>query len=240
MASDFKASFLEKRDVVPGIKTFVFRPEKKIEFKAGQYAFFGFELDGKRFRKHFTISCVPGSRDIEFTTIVSDSGYKQALDSLKEGHEAEVSRPMGEFTLDSRKSDKVAFLVGGIGVTPVKSILEDLKNRKEKGLEVFVFYSNRSEERIAFRKELEELAKALGFVEIVHTLTDLDGEQQKNWMGETGFIDRRMVKRHLVSEEEFCFFVVGPPSFNEAMEKMLKGDLAIPEEKILKENFSGY
>ncbi len=240
MADDFKAKFVEKRGVVEGIKTFSFRPAKKIGFKAGQFAFFGFELGGKRFRKHFTISSAPGKRDLEFTTIVSDSDYKQALDSLEKGHEVGISEPQGSFVLDARKSDKVAFLAGGIGVTPVKSVLEDLKNRKEKGLEIFVFYSNRNEERIAFRGELEKLAEELGFVEIVHTLTDADEEQQKNWLGETGFIDRRMVKRHLVSEEEFSFFVVGPPKFNEAMEKMLKGDLAIPGEKILKEDFSGY
>jgi len=237
----FKARYTGKKEEVPGIATFYFQPKEKIDFAAGQFSFFNFEINGKKFTKHFTISSAPKRKKIELTTIVSDSKYKQALNSLDFGHEVEISKPVGSFTLDSRKSDKIAFLAGGIGITPIRGILEDLASKgKNKDLEIAVFYGNRNEERIAFKEKLEELAEKLGNVQIVHVLSDLSEENKGDWQGEVGFIDRKMVKRHVENEQEFTFYIVGPPKFNELMKKMLLEELCIKEEMLVLESFSGY
>ena len=238
----FKAEYTGKKEVVPGIVTFSFMPPEKIDFKAGQFAFFEFESGGKRFSRHFTISSQPGKKEVEFTTIISGSDYKQALDRLPLGTTAEISAPMGSFTLDARKSDKIAFLAGGIGITPVKSILESMAaSKKPKGLlEITVFYSNKSQERIVFRERLEQLAEKIGNVRIIHTLTGLSEAEKEKWAGETGFISAEMMKKHLENGQEYCFYVVGPPAFNEAMKKMLSGELRIKPEMVVFETFSGY
>lgn len=237
---DFSAKLVEKKERISEIATFSFKPEKKIEFKAGQFAFFSFELGGRQFKKHFTISNSPKRKVVDLTTIIRKSPYKKALNKLPLGSEIKISKPMGEFTLDARKSDKIAFITGGIGITPVRSILQWVSDSKEKGLELVIFYSNRNEERIVFRHELEALAEKIGSVEIVHTITDLAEEEKGGWVGETGFIDRKMVKRYLENEQDFTFYVVGPEKFNQAMKKMLLEELCIKEEMIILENFSGY
>lgn len=250
----FKAEYTGKKENVPGIVTFSFMPPEKIGFRAGQFAFFEFESGGKNFSKHFTVSSQPESRQIEFTTIMSGSDYKQALNKLPLGTIAEISPPMGSFTLDARKSDKIAFLAGGIGITPVKSILESMAtSKKPKGLEIAVFYSNRNRERIAFRERLEQLAQKIGNVQIINTLTELSESllekglrkkasqgEKAEWKGETGFISSEMVKRHLKNWQEYCYYVAGPPAFNEAMKKMLLEELRIKPEMIVFETFSGY
>jgi len=233
-----KARYTGKKEEAPGIATFYFSPEKKIPFKPGQFAFLNFESGGKLYSKHFTISSPPERKKIEFTTIVSNSGYKQALDGLELGHEAGIGKPMGKFTLDLRKSDKVAFLAGGIGITPVRSILESLASSKRpKGLEITVFHSSRKHDSIVFGKKLEKVAESLGFAQVIHTITDEDPE---SWLGEKGFIDRRMVKRHVDDEQNTTFFISGPPGFCQAMEKMLLEQVAVKEEMLVKETFSGY
>lgn len=241
MERDTKAAFVGKKELVPGISTFSFRPEEKIAFEAGQFAFLTFEAGGKRHTKHFTISSTPQAGEIEFTTIVSESDYKKSLSGLKPGAEAWIGRPMGNFTLKARKSDRIAFLAGGIGITPVKSILRSLSETgRPEGLDITLFYSNRNEERIVFRQVLEELAQKHSFLKIVHTLTDLSEEEKRNWKGETGYINAEMVKRHLGETGGTTFFVVGPPAFNQAMRKMLLEKLKVKEEMVLAETFTGY
>jgi len=235
----FKARFTGQREERPGIATFFFLPEKKIEFKPGQFAFLNFELRKKRHSKHFTIASSPARKKIEFTTMLSKSPYKKALSKMPLGTQVGIGKPMGEFTIGARKTDKIAFLAGGIGITPIRSILESL-SKGMKELEIVIFYSNRNQERIVFREKLEEMAEKLGFVQVVHTLTDLSEEEKGNWVGETGFIDRKMVKRHVENEQDYTFFVVGPPKFNKAMKKMLLEDLCVKEEMIVEEAFSGY
>ncbi len=234
-----KAALVEKREESPGIKTFILQPEKKIEFIAGQFCFFNFELDGKKFTKHFSFSNSPTRENVEFTTIISDSDYKQALNSLKPGHEFELPQPMGEFTLKKAGDSKIVFLTGGIGLTPVRSMLEYVADEGEEHGMV-LFYSNRNEERIVFRKELDELEKKIVSLKVINTLTNLTNEEKAQWKGETGFITAEMVKNYSGDLEDTIFYIVGPPKFNEVMEKIAVEELFIPKERIVLENFAGY
>ncbi|MFO7966329.1 MAG: hypothetical protein R6U44_01855 [Archaeoglobaceae archaeon] len=109
----YSAKLVGKREEITGIKTFSFSPKEGYEYTAGQYAFYEFDFEGVHHRKHLTISNSPTRENIQLTTFVSDSDFKQALDSLPEGFEIEVIEPMGDFTLDSRKSDRISYLVGG-------------------------------------------------------------------------------------------------------------------------------
>jgi ferredoxin-NADP reductase len=241
LGKKFRAVFAGKRQEAEGIATFSFRPAEKIEFRAGQFAFFSFKLGGRHYSKHFTISSPPESGLVEFTTIISDSDYKQALNRLGQGAEAEITKPGGFFTLDSRKSNKVAFLAGGIGITPVKSVLESMaESEGPKGLEIAVFCSNRNKARVVFRERLGQLAEKIGNVKIVHTLTEPDESEKKAWNGETGFINAEMLKRHTGGTGEWAFFVSGPPAFNSAMGKILRKELNVKKEMIITEDFLGY
>ena len=49
--------------------------------------------------------------------------------------------------------EKIAFLIGGIGITPVISIIEHICDKK-LSTDVALLYSNRNEDEIAFKKEL--------------------------------------------------------------------------------------
>ncbi|MEA1924698.1 MAG: FAD-binding oxidoreductase [Candidatus Altiarchaeota archaeon] len=236
----FSAELVGKRVESRGVKTFSFSLDEGYEYVSGQFAFLEFFFEGRRYMKHFTISSSPTREYREFTTIISDSDYKQALDKLGIGSRVELSGPMGVFTLDSRVSDRIAFLAGGIGVTPVRSMLWYLADTGlMEELEIKLFYSNRNLERIVFRDELEELSEKIDGLEVVHTLTDLSMVEEKGWVGETGYINRKMLGRYLEDLGRYTFYVVGPPAFNRAMGEMLD-KAGVERESIIGEDFSGY
>ena len=74
------------------------------------------------------------------------------------GAKLKVSSPMGSFTLHRDSSRSAVFLVGGIGITPVLSILT---HATEEGLphRVVLFYSNHDPQTSAFLNELYTLQK---------------------------------------------------------------------------------
>ncbi|MFO7966330.1 MAG: hypothetical protein R6U44_01860 [Archaeoglobaceae archaeon] len=118
-------------------------------------------------------------------------------------------------------------------------MLQYIADSGETSLEIFIFYSNKNEERILFREELDELSKKIGNVNLIHTLTDLSEEEKKKWNGETGRIDKEMINKYLGKEKTF-FYIVGSPAFNKAMEKLLFEEMEIDKDMILREDFPGY
>ncbi len=220
---------LEKIIEVADIRTFRFEKPKGYDFKAGQYAFL--RVQGQA--KPLTISSSPTWDYLDFTTIFSTSDFKKALDGLDIKDEIEISHARGSFTLDVRASDDVVFLAGGVGITPVRAMLQYLADTGSGLDSATLIYSNRTEARIAFRKELEELDRKLDFLKVVHAVTD------GTWEGERGFIDAHMIMRHATEPARCTFYIVGPPEFNDAMQKIAK-DSGIKEENIRIENFYGY
>ncbi len=239
VAEIVKTEMAGKTDICPGIKSFFFRPTESFEYKAGQYSLFSFEHDSKEYSKPFTISNSPTRENIEMTTILSGSDYKNALDSLEKGHIVNIKGPLGSFTLDALKEEYVCFLAGGVGITPVKSILEYAAD-ESRTLKGCLFYSNRTPDRIAFAEELDGFADKLSGFRIINTLTSLSPEEEQSWTGERGYIDEEMIKRNFPRYSDSRFYIVGPPAFNGAMKKMLSENLGVSGELITLENFAGY
>jgi len=234
-----KAELVFKKDVAPGIKIFAFRPEVGFEYSAGQWAFWEMEKDGNKLSKPFTIANSPARENLEVATVMSGSEYKNALDSLRPGDEISVRGPRGNFTLAALHKNYVCFLAGGIGITPVRSMLQDMFDRQDN-LEAVLFYSNRNADRIAFRKELDEITQQMDSVKVVHTLTDPADREQAEWSGETGYINEEMIKKYRPDYMECQFYIVGPPTFNKTMRNMLMEKMGLGEEYVTLENFAGY
>jgi len=238
-ARTVNAELADKIQVCPGIKSFFFKPLEDFEYEAGQFSFFTFQHDSKEYSKPFTISNSPTREYIEMTTIISGSDYKKALDSLQKGDRVSLKGPMGSFTLNALKEEYICFLTGGVGITPVKSMMEYAADTSRK-LKGRLFYSNRTIERIAFKKELESLEASMGDFKVIHTLTSLNDDEAELWKGETGYIDADMIKRNFKEYNSCRFYIVGPPAFNKAMKKMVMEELGISSDLITLENFAGY
>ena len=104
--------------------------------------------------------------------------------------------------------------------------------------QIYLFYSNKRLEDAPFLKELEALAKQNQFFKLIATMTEPETSAKK-WQGETGYIDRPMLERHLENMQSAIYYLSGPPAMVNAMSALL-ADLGINSDNIHTEEFSGY
>jgi len=103
-----------------------------------------------------------------------------------------ASQLSGDFVLPRNKRKKLVFIAGGIGITPFRSMIKYLIDKKEKR-DIVLFYSNKKEEDIVYKNIFDEASKSLN-LKIIYTLTNLENNQTK-WIGHTEFINAFMLKK---------------------------------------------
>jgi len=130
----------------------------RFRLRGGQ--FFGFRFltrDGWWQSHPYSVSAGSSPQYLRIT--VKDLGdHSRGLASLRTGTRVVVEGPYGIFTADDRRTDKVVLVGGGVGVTPVRAILDDLP----KDVEIDFLYRAHRAEDLVLRRELEAIAKHRG------------------------------------------------------------------------------
>ena len=127
-----------------------------------------------------------------------------------------VDGPHGVFTPDQYEGPGFCLVAGGVGITPIMSMLRALAERADRR-PIVVFVANRDWHDATFREELDDLAGRLD-ARIVHTVSN----PAPGWSGETGRVDVEMLRRHLPpGSDRWQFFVCGPNAMMDAMEDAL-------------------
>ncbi len=242
-----KLKLIEKKDEAKGTKSFFWRPEKPVSWKAGQYFYFTLaEMkypDPRGNTRHFTISSSPTEGEvIKLTTRIRErSGYKKALDELSIGAEIDGEGPNGNFFLENNTNTPNLFIAGGIGITPFRAMI---KNAIDKSSQTpfYLIYSNSVPEEIAFATELKDWAEKYPNIKVEMTVSSPQESKQK-WGGRTGRIDDNMI-RHILENwhleiDKCTFWVSGPPAMADAMEEVL-GKMGVTSDKLRVEKFTGY
>ncbi len=231
---EFETKVKEIVSRTPNVKSFRFPRPPSFDYKAGQFMFITIKIGEEEARKHFTISSSPTERDfIEFTKKLTGHWFSDALDALKAGDWARIAGPYGNFTFEG-EIEKIGMLSGGIGITPLRSICRYCTDRR-LDTKITLLCGNNTEKEIVFRKELEKMQEQNKNFKVVFTI----GEASESWTGYTGRINAEKIIKEIPDYKERTFYTCGPPAMVEAMENLLK-NLNISQEKIKKENFSGY
>jgi glycine betaine catabolism B len=228
--TEYYATLIKTIEVVPGVKSFRFARAPDFSFSAGQYAMMNISDDSFRF---FSISNSPTEPDyLEFTMRMSGSDYKNALNSLKPGDKVKIKGPFGQFTYRPEYKKNV-FLSGGIGITPIRSIMKYVCDEKI-ATDMILLYGNRNEEGIAFKKDLDDIAVE-NKIKVVHVLS----EAGPSWTGYRGYITKEIIAKEVPDYTERTFYICGPPGMVSSLTKTLD-ELKIDKTKIILENFAGY
>jgi len=230
----FETQFQEIIPRTHDVTSFRFPRPAELNYKAGQFFLITLKQGDKELSKHFSFSSSPTEKDhIEFTKKLTDHEYSLALKTAKVGDWARIDAPYGQFTFEG-EYPKIALLGGGIGITPFLSIC---KNATDKALnsKITLFYGCRTENDMAFKEELEELARDNKSLKIIYIIN----QPTEKWEGATGNINAEMIKQLLPDYQENIFFTCGPPPMVEAMENLVT-NLGLPKEKLKRELFSGY
>ncbi|QAT18017.1 NADH-cytochrome b5 reductase 1 [Candidatus Velamenicoccus archaeovorus] len=218
------------------VKTFRFSLEEDVPYEPGQYLVLTLTIAGRPVSKAFSISSSPTEKGfIQFTKKLSNSPFSRALESLQVGQACAVRFPMGKFTFTGQYP-KAAFLIGGIGITPVRSIFKYATDMKLPS-SLVLLYSSRTPEYLIFRNELSAMQKENDRLRIVYTLTECSEKIEGCFKG---YIDDDLVRQEIQDYPERIFYSCGPPAMVDAMRKMLMNKLAVQEDRIITEDFIGY
>lgn len=145
---------------------FVFSTPHKLAFEAGQYLEWTLGVpraDRRGNRRYFTVASAPTETDVRLGVkfYPQGSAFKQQLAALREGDTIVASQVSGSFVLPPRPDSKLAFLAGGIGITPFRSMLQYLIDRDEPR-DIVVLYGADSPQAIAYRDVLDAAERRLG------------------------------------------------------------------------------
>jgi len=210
------------------------RPEE-FNYLPGQYMYIELTISGQKAEKHFTISSSPTElTHLELTKRLTGHEFANALASLKVGEKVEIDGPEGDFTFVGEYT-KILALTGGIGITPIRSIMRYCTDLMLKS-DITLLYSNTSEDDIAFKAELDDMQKNNDQIKIIYTITQPKGK----WDGLTGRINEDMMRRVVPDFMDRVTYISGPQKMVDDLTNIMIMDLKMPTEQVKTEIFPGY
>lgn len=210
------------------IKTFVFEPDEKLIWKAGQYLIVSLNHDNSDLRgkmRFLTISASPFEKHPAITTRITSnsSSFKKALADLKIGEKISAKGPKGDLIINDSDKNYI-FIAEGIGITPLRAIIKQL-DFEQKTININLLYINKTYE-IPFKNELEGIAKKNNEFKI-HYFTNSDEINKKTFTKLT-----KDLKKNI-------YYISGKEITIETIKKYLK-DLGVPKNNIKEDYFLGY
>ena len=237
----YKTKLQRKEEVANGTMAFHFEKPAGLTFKAGQFGDFTLinpvETDTEGNTRGFSLASAPYEGDLMFATRMRDTAFKRVLRTMEIGTEVSLDAPYGSFTLHNNARIPAVFLTGGIGVTPVRSIILQAThdNLPHK---IFLFDSNRRPEDAAFLNQLMDAQKKNQNYTFVGTMTEMEKSSWR-WDSETGYITKAMLVKYIRDLTLPIYYLAGPAAMVTAMRKTLN-EAGVDDDNIRTEEFSGY
>jgi predicted ferric reductase len=215
--------------------TLVMRPDGHpgFRFSPGQFGWLTLWQSPFAITAHpfsFSSSAAAAEGRVEMT-IRKLGDFTADIHKVAVGERVYLDGPYGAFTIGN-PADMHVLIAGGIGVTPMMSMIRTLADRGDKR-PVILLYGAQDRESITFREELEALKARLDLT-VVYVLS----RPEPGWTGETGFINAEVFKRHLTPPyADHEYFICGPNVMMDAIERAL-GELGVPMSKYHSERYS--
>lgn len=256
MNKNYQIKLLSKEEVAVDTFSFIFEKPEDFEFKPGQYI--NMDLTGKILEKDekgssrfFSIGSSICSKSLRFTTRISSSSFKKALKNLEIGEYVNISESKGRFGLKEDQKRHI-FLIGGIGITPVLSILDTINCENETEIiknEIIIFYSNHTISSTPFfhrftEKYLDQVFIKSGYkVKMVFLIT-------KELTTDFPKIFNSRINEAIIKNESYSFFnvsrmqniqyyIVGAPDFVKNINNFVQ-NIGIDKKEISLDSFVGY
>jgi ferredoxin-NADP reductase len=238
---DFQMTLVDRQRIARDTMAFWFDTNgSSYQFRAGQHADFAFlhpsqEHFGDNSRTFSFANSPQDKGQIMIALRMRQTGFKTALKAAALGTNFQVSRPRGSFTLHTDANRPAVFLAGGIGITPIRSILHWAAQERLPH-KLYLFYSNRRLDDAAFLGELEDLAAQNPQFRSIPTLTGMDSPA---WAYEYGQIDHKLLTRYLQNLRGPVFYIAGPSDLVAAMTHLLQCS-GVSGDDIKTEEFGDY
>lgn len=227
--------------VTPTVSDFIFTADGPISFRPGQYfewALPHLHPDSRGVRRYFTVASSPTESLVRIGVKFYSpaSSYKQALLTMRPGQRLVVGQLDGDFTLPPNPQQPLAFIAGGIGVTPFRSIIKYLLDTKQPR-PITMLYANAQPEDIAYTEIFEQARADLG-INTSYVLSD-ERNLPTDWAGERGFINADMIQRQIPDYPQRIFYISGPQAMVDIYKKILLS-MGLGRRQIKTDYFPGF
>jgi glycine betaine catabolism B len=229
----FKIDVIQVIHRTKDVKSVRFRKPDKFSYLPGQWILVTLGNKNEQKIKPLSLSSSPTENFLEITKKLTSHDFSNALDALKVGDKALLKGPYGNLTFQG-EYDKICMLSGGIGITPLRSMI---RYSTDMGLktDLALIYSNRYENNIAFEDDFKRMQVLNPNFKMIITIT----KPSPNWKGLTGRINGKMIKDVVPDYIDRIFFIVGPKPMVDTMKSTLS-EIGLSEKQVKYEYFTGY
>ena len=237
----------DKKEIAENTWAFTFEKPAGFQFKAGQHVRMSLinppATDSEGNTRFLSMACTPTEPDLTFVFRMSDSAFKQVMKDLQPGDKVLIEMlahgsPRGAFALEENNEDAsrlAVFLIGGIGIVPIYSMIKDAL---ERGLphQLFLFYATRHPASATFLAELQTLADQHENFTFIPTMTE---PEQSEWTGATGLISADTLRQYLPDLQTPIYYIAGMPDMVQALQQVL-ADAGVNPDSIRSEEFGSF
>jgi ferredoxin-NADP reductase len=186
-------------------------------------------------KRSYTIASSPTQQDYAEITVKHEEGGVVSgflHDRVRPGDLLEFSGPSGSFIFTGRECKCILLIGGGVGITPLMSVLRYLTDRCWPG-DIYLMYGCRTPQDIIFRQELDYLQRRHPNLHVIITVSRPEGT---DWKGRTGRITKDLIVESVPDLASRYVHICGPVPMMEAIKKNL-AELNVPSERIKTEAF---
>jgi sulfhydrogenase subunit gamma (sulfur reductase) len=197
-------------DEAPGVKTFrlIFTnnaEREQFNFKAGQFGEYSVFGEGE---STFCIASSPTRTEYIECTFRQAGRVTSALAQKEEGDVIGFRGPYGNiFPLEKWYGKSLLFIAGGIALPPLRSVIWNVLDLRDKFKDVTILYGARSVADLVYKQELDDWGKRSD-IKLVTTVDP--GGETPDWKGKVGFVPS-VLERMEPSSENTISIVCGPP-----------------------------
>ncbi|WP_226647083.1 NO-inducible flavohemoprotein [Mesobacillus subterraneus] len=207
-------------------------------FKPGQYISIKLEIEGEKFThiRQYSLSDAPG-KDYYRISVKKEAGMETPdgkvsnylHNTVEEGEVLQLSAPAGDFFLDTEKDTPVVLLSGGVGLTPMVSMLNTVAELQPEK-EVTFIHAAQNGKVHALKEEVASTAAKAKVNSVVFYDQPTEEDRDNNSFDVEGYVTKEWLKDN-VDLEQADFYFCGPVSFMKAINTALK-DLGVTEDRI--------
>jgi predicted ferric reductase len=210
----------------PGITSIIMKGRKlhKLAAEGGQFFSWRFLTRGHALMSHpYSLSAAPTEKHLRIT--VKDLGdHSRSVAFIKPGTRVFVEGPYGAFTAGRATTKHIVLIGGGVGITPVRALLDEFKN----GVEIDLIYRTSRLEDVVLREELDYLQENSGGTIRVHYLV---GSRREHPM------DAQALEKLVPRIADADIYICGPGPLVESV-KAAVAELGVPKNRFHDEAFA--
>lgn len=201
----------------------------------GQFVTFTVKPIDQTIKRSYTIASSPTRRDyLEVTVKREEFGTVSSfLHGVHEGDTLQVTGPSGNFTFIGEGANSIVLISGGVGITPMMSVLRYLTDRSWSG-DIFFVYGCKTEPDVIYREELEYLKRRYPNLSLAIAASDASAD----WPYARGNITKELLAQAVPHIQTRRVHLCGPPGMMSALKATLS-DLGVPLEQVKIEVFIG-